>query len=626
MSNENILDNRETGDRILNSADLASRLLNGSVDAILIGDALTLKLIYANPAAEKMLGLPEARILELSVHDIHPAECLPYVIDQFKRQVSGEILLAENIPVRHADGTVNYYDVQSTPMELQGRSCLLGCFKDATVRRKALSDLEARERIFELALESLPMGLLLYRLEPDNRLVFKDSNPAADRILGMSGRSLAGKTIEEIFPPLAATEIPDIYRSLASGGGVWHNQQVQYDDGKIGGAYEVVAFQLRYAYTAVLFWDVTERMKAEAEMRKLMAAVSSVDASVVITDTEGLIEYVNPCFENMTGYSGSEVIGRPISMLKSGRHDKEYYSHIWDLLNQGRPWSGYFVNRRKDGSLFEEYATISPVRAADGRVTSYVAVKRDMSHIRELERKVTLTQKMVALGQFAHRIAHDITNGLSTIMGCAEIIGRTSNSPDVKEMSAEIVSAIDRMGALTSSLMSFASPVRMNPRRHRLALIIRGMHEMIRHACGPAVALEFDMDEGCEIECDSLQVEQAVMHLVINAVEAITDTGTIRITVRRGIMETGGGDGDLLEVVEVPAAVLEMSDNGAGIDAEQCLHVFEPFFTTKKDFRRNAGLGLATVYGIVSGHRGDISFSSEKGKGSTVRICLPLAG
>ena len=147
------------------------------------------------------------------------------------------------------------------------------------------------------------------------------------------------------------------------------------------------------------------------EARSFMAtAVENAAEAIVVTDPSGNIQYVNPAFEEITGYSGPEIIGRHISLLDSGEQNKSFFKDMWQILNRGETWKGRFVNRKKDGSFYEAEATISPVRNKAGRITNFVGVQRDVTHEVQLQRQLRQAQKMEAIGTLAGGIAHDFNN------------------------------------------------------------------------------------------------------------------------------------------------------------------------------------------------------------------------
>jgi PAS domain S-box-containing protein len=226
---------------------IANALLRHNADAILIGDVETRTLVWANRAGEEMLGRDQAEIQGLPLAAIHPPEDLAYVMGQFDSQSRREFLITNDIPVLDAKGKISYHDVQSVPVQIDGHNYLMGCFRNIADRKEAEARALEGERRFEQVIKELPMGLHLYHLMEDGRLVFIGANRAADQILGLNHDDFINKELEEAFPDLKGTKIPDIYRKLAGDGGVWREEQLVYEDDKISGAFEVVAFQVRLA-------------------------------------------------------------------------------------------------------------------------------------------------------------------------------------------------------------------------------------------------------------------------------------------------------------------------------------------------------------------------------------------
>jgi PAS domain S-box-containing protein len=377
-----------------------------------------------------------------------------------------------------------------------------------------------------------------------------------------------------------------------------------------------------------------ERMQAatasEGErLRRLAAAVNAAAESIIVTDAGSHIVYVNPAFERMTGFTSDEALGQHIRFLKSGKHDAAFYAAMWKVLHAGQSWHGCFVSRRKDGSLFEEEATISPVRDETGRVTQYVAVKRDITREQELEREVRQSQKLAALGQLSYRLTHNFTNTLLAILGNAEVAKRLKPGPDVLDHLNQITDRISRISKLTAQLMSFAQPTPPRARTVLLDRTIKGLEEILRRSTHAATEIRIEIVESFRVQADPAQIEQALIHLAINAFEAMPAGGTLTIRLSRGkLLDTEESDrhasGEWKPPRERDAAVLTVSDTGTGIAPEVQSRIFEPFFTTKQD-RRNAGLGLSMVYNIVTRHGGQIAVSSTPGKGTTFTVSLPLA-
>jgi len=202
---------------------------------------------------------------------------------------------------------------------------------------------------------------------------------------------------------------------------------------------------------------ITERQKAQEDLLRLSIAINQTVEAVVITDVNGIIQYVNPAFETITGYQKHDVIGKNPSVLKSGRHDAAFYRGLWNTILSGQTWTGRFINKRKNGSLYTEDATVSPMLDSNGVVTNYVAVKRDVTVELNKEEEYRQAQKMETVGQLAGGVAHDFNNILQAILGFSELLLNTLN-PDTSEYRnvSEIKKATSRATDITRQLLTFS--------------------------------------------------------------------------------------------------------------------------------------------------------------------------
>jgi PAS domain S-box-containing protein len=379
---------------------------------------------------------------------------------------------------------------------------------------------------------------------------------------------------------------------------------------------------------AVLFLRTREeraRVEADGERRLLATAIEQAGESVVITDTSGAILYANPAFTRACGYSREEVLGKNPRLVKSGRHDPAFYEELWRTLSRGEPWSGHLVNRRKDGTLFEEDARITPVRGADGRTTHYIAVKRDMTSMKTLEEQLYHSQKMEAIGRLAGGVAHDFNNILTTINGYAEML--TDSAPADSQLAAdlaEILGAGRRAALLTRQLLAFSRRAPSETAVVDLRVMVRSLQKMLRRTIGEDIALTIDLPEHpLWVDADPSLLDQVLMNLAVNARDAMPRGGALRVVAREVVLESD--EPRLPEVVPAGRyAALSVADDGVGMEAATLERVFEPFFTTKEK-GKGTGLGLATVFGIVKQHHGAITVDSAPGRGTVFTVYLPLA-
>ncbi|GAB4232630.1 MAG: PAS domain S-box protein [Deltaproteobacteria bacterium] len=369
--------------------------------------------------------------------------------------------------------------------------------------------------------------------------------------------------------------------------------------------------------------DVTERRRMEEERRRLAMAVEQSAEAMVVTDTEGTIVYVNPAFERITGFSAAEAVGKNPRILRSGRHDGSFYAGMWSALRRGEVWTGHFISRRKDGSLYEEDATISPVRDASGEIVSFVAVKRDVTRLVSLEKQLRMAQKMESVGTLAGGIAHDFNNALTGIVGFGEMLRlRLGNDPKANADLDEIFRCAERASGLTRQMLTFARRQVIEPSNLDLNLVVTDLAKLLRKVTREDIEIRILPSEGpATVRADRGQVEQVLMNLCLNARDAMPGGG--RLVVETAVETLGKKYVEKNPYMqEGRYAVLSVSDTGTGMDEKTRERVFEPFFTTKEP-GKGTGLGLAVVYGIVKQHGGFIHLYSEPGEGTTFRVYFP---
>jgi PAS domain S-box-containing protein len=375
------------------------------------------------------------------------------------------------------------------------------------------------------------------------------------------------------------------------------------------------------------FNEMLEQIQRRDRALEFLAAIEQAGDAIVITDPSGAIEYVNPSFERITGYSRDEALGANPRILKSGRQEAAFYESLWSTISRGEVWRGHFTNRRKDGTLYEEEAIISPVRGAGDAVVKFVATKRDVTRERLLEEQMRQSQKMEAIGDLAGGIAHDLNNVLTVINGHAELlIERTKeSSAPLARSASEILSSGRRAAMLVRQVLAFSRRQMLQPKVLDLNSLVDGMKDMLRSLASERVdvALSLAPDAGF-IEADPSQLEHVLVDLVTNAADAMPKGGRIVIGTANAAPDDAFRQAhpDLRPGAHV---VLSVADTGVGMTPEVRQRIFEPFFTTK-DKSKGTGLGLAMTYGIVKQSGGEIDVQSVPGQGTTFRLYFPLAG
>ena len=332
----------------------------------------------------------------------------------------------------------------------------------------------------------------------------------------------------------------------------------------------------------------------------------------------------NPAFEKTSGSTCAEALGQNPRLLKSGKHDAEFYRRMWVTLTAGQVWSGAMINKRKDGTLYEEDASISPVRDAAGKVVNYVAVKRDITEHKKLEAQLRRTQRLESIGTLAGGIAHDLNNALAPIMLSCEML--RLEFPDTASGLLETIQSSAQRGAnMVRQLLTFAKGIEGERRPVQPGHLLEEMEKLIRRTFLNRIELRTHYPQDLwPILGDATQLHQVLLNLCVNARDAMSNGGTLTL-------EGENRELDAAYASTVPEAkpgryiVWRVKDTGTGIPPEILDRIFDPFFTTKSP-DQGTGLGLPTTLGIVKSHGGFIRVYSTPGQGSTFAVYLPAAG
>jgi len=370
--------------------------------------------------------------------------------------------------------------------------------------------------------------------------------------------------------------------------------------------------------------DITAMKLAEEQLRQLSRAVEQSPASIIITNPAGNITYVNPKFTAVTGYTFAEALGKNPRILKSGETPAAAYEQLWQTITSGKEWHGEFHNKRKNGELYWESASISPIFNSAGQITHFLAVKEDNTERKRMEEQLFQAQKMETVGKLAGGVAHEFNSILTAIIGQSELLIEDLPAGDpLAQNAAEIRQAADRAATLTRQLLAYGRKQFLRPEALDLNHVLASMDGMLRHLMGgETVEVRIIPTGGLHlVKVDAGQIEQVIMNLALNARAAMPNGGKLT-------METANVTFDAESVGRYPElkpgdyALLTITDTGTGMIPEVKARAFEPFFTTK-DVGNGPGLGLATCYGIIKQSGGHISVYSEPGRGTTFKIYLP---
>ena len=536
-----------------------------------------------------------------------------------------------------------------------------GTLLEITERKRALEALKAREACLRAIMDSSPYRVWL----KDTTGVYLDLN---SRLVEETGRSSAeevrGKTDFDLYPEEEARRIRAAdEEAMRSGGRLFHEEAVD----RQGRRHYIEKFKspIRDAAGNVIgicgfSRDVTDARGSEELIRKLSRVVDQSPSTIVITDTEGTIEYVNPRFTALTGYAPEEAVGKNPRILNAGKLPKEVYEGLWKTLAGGNEWSGELLNRKKNGELFWEYATIAPVRDDRGTVTHYVAIKEDITKRKEaeselarraedlLQAKSRAEQQAIRLGvqafelrkaredalrasklksEFVANMSHEIRTPMNGVLGMAGLLLDTELTAEQREYAEIIRTSGQALLGIVNDILDFskieAGKLDLETIDFDLRTTIDESIDLVAAgARNKGLDVHFGIDEGVptSLRGDPGRLRQVLTNLLSNAVK-FTERGEVALSVRAGASEG-----------PVTPLTIVIRDTGIGISEEELPRLFKSFSqadgsTTRK--HGGTGLGLVIAKQLVEMMGGEIGVRSEKGKGSefwfTVRLLAQSA-
>lgn len=373
--------------------------------------------------------------------------------------------------------------------------------------------------------------------------------------------------------------------------------------------------------------DLTNRIAMEQEMRRLAVAVEQSTESIMITDLDHEILYVNSAFEKTTGYAPEEVLGMSSDMLNCDQHDDHFYEKLRNTITAGNTWSGQMTRLKKDGNFYDEEAVIYPIRDESDNVVNFVTISRDITQEMAIEKQLRQRQKMNAIGELAGGVSHDFNNILAAILGYVALC-MNSLDEDSKPYSylQEVLKAGDRATKLVRQILTFSRQEEQVFQPMELQGVIEDSLGMVQTTMKRTIDLKVDIDPNCgSILGDPTQIQQVVVNLCTNAVHALAEeeSGCLDVSLKQVEVLGKKIDDKTLGLDPGLYCCITVKDTGSGMPPEVIERIFEPYFTTKKK-GEGTGFGLSIVHGIVRKHRGSIMVDSEIGKGTTFTVYLPL--
>ncbi len=377
--------------------------------------------------------------------------------------------------------------------------------------------------------------------------------------------------------------------------------------------------------TRELTEEISERRNAEQALRKLTQAVEQSPAMTIITDPDGNIEYVNPRFAAVTGYESGDVIGKNLRSLKSGVMPDEDYETMWAAITGGGEWQGEIANRRKNGELYWELLSMSPITGPDGAVIHFLAVSEDITarkkfeeEIRQRRSELAHAGRVIIMGEMATSLAHELNQPLTVISGYAQVCTDALRSDGGRNKSledavAQIAEQAERATSIIRSIRGFVH--KQEPCRTAVNVndAIGGVMDLLRSDAREhraTIKLEFD-DRLPPVMADPAQIQQVILNLAHNGLEAMTE---VQSPIRQLTIRTSANGRE--------AVTTTVIDTGGGIRSDVREWIYEPFFSTKST---GLGMGLSISRSIIEAHGGRLWVVSENRNGTEFCFSLPVS-
>ncbi len=643
-------------DRLRQSEAKFRRILSNLPDVAWTADAAG-NVVYISPKVERALGWTNhdfyAGGSAFLLERVHPDD-LARVQSAFNDLVLNGRPFDEEFRWRRSDEAWIWLHSRAASYQVNGVTFADGVLSDISRRKQTELELQAKTAFLEAQTDATIDGILV--VDADGRSILQ--NRRFNEMLSLPPELLRANDDAPVLRHCASLmKDPDSFLKrvlyLYTHPDLTGRDELELANGTILDRYSspVRGSAGQYYGRIWTLRDITERKRNEDTLRQLSAAVEQSPVSVIITDTQGNISYVNRKFTESTGYSAAEALGKNPRILKSGYSPPETYATLWEAIRAGREWRGEFRNRRKNGELFWEAATISPIIEGDGSIGHYLAVKEDITARLALETELRQAQKLEAIGQLAAGIAHEINTPIQFVAdnltflrdaclcilplleSCraalrelsAETAARMDEEAakcDLEFLREEVPRAIDqsldgtrRVATIVRAMKEFSHPDLTGKRQFDLNQGIASTITIARNEWKYVAEMTTDYDPALPpVLCYPGDINQVVLNLIVNAAWAIRDrpesSGMGRITVRTGRR------GEYAEIA--------VSDTGAGIPEEIQGRIFEPFFTTR-EVGSGTGQGLALAHSvIVRKHGGKIWFETEPGRGTTFFIQLPI--
>lgn len=595
-------------------------------ECVIIGDTQD-NIIFVNEAFIKTYGYKQEEIIGKNVSLIRSTKNPVYFVQNILPQTLKGGWKGELINVKKS-GEEFIISLSTSPIydEKGNLIALTGIVEDITERKQAIQRLAESEERFRSLLNNLIESVII--VDWNGKILF--ANQSAAKLVELhSPENGIGKSITEFLHP---SNIDKAIRLISF---EKNSDETKRDTFQIITAtkknrwVESISSRIRYQNQDVLLTtlrDITDRIKTEEMLHLLTNALHNAANGVIITDNNGKIIWLNEAFEKLTGYKDVEILGKSTSLFKSGLMPDEFYTKMWQTIESGKVWKGELINKRKDGTFYEEEMTITPIYDGNNEISHFIAIKQDITERKKIEREIRLAKNKAEeinklKSTFLANMSHELRTPLVGILGFAELLRDNITNKDFSEMASRIYLSGKRLLETLNSILDLS---RIEANRLELKLDHINVCRVVREnllqfeafAKNKNLFLRGELEQD-EIICflDEKILHQILNNLINNAIK-YTKKGGVTVRVQKQISEANAN------------IIIKVKDTGIGIPKESLTKIFEEFRQISEGLDRKfegTGLGLTLTKKFVEVMGGNITVESEIDKGSTFSISFPIS-